>query len=187
MLKNLLLKPRAAVPQLVGREPKRWLAPLAGFFFVSFSGGYERAVTRSADLSGIALIGIVAMGALLIGVWSWAGIVGGALYLSARALKGKPGLLDSVMAVGYGFFWPGVLAFISAVAVILGGYRGLEISTVSSIGVLLQVGAGVWAWYTVAAAIKAHHEFSWWKTIAACLLPFGVLILAVLVYVTITK
>jgi hypothetical protein len=90
------------------------------------------------------------------------------------------------MAVGYGFFWPGVFALGASVLVVLGGYRGTEVPAVSIVGLFLQIAAGFWAVYTVIAAIRAHHEFSWWKAIATYLLPFVVLLIAVGVFVTLT-
>jgi hypothetical protein len=184
MLKELLRRPRATIPELVSQDPEHRVIALAGFFFVAFAEGYERIVTQFANLPGILLVAIVALGCLILGMWAWAWIFGGALYLAARLLKGKPGAFASVSAVGYGFFWPGLLAFLSAVVVIFGGYRGSDMSGVSLVGVLFQLSAGLWAVYAAIAAIKAHHEFNWWKAIATYLLPFFVLILGVIAYVT---
>ena len=74
---DLLRRPQATIPGLVSREPKEWTVPLAGYFFVSFAEGYDRAVTQWAHLPGIFLVVIVAITALVIGVWAWAGIFGG--------------------------------------------------------------------------------------------------------------
>ena len=89
------------------------------------------------------------------------------------------------MAIGYGFFWPGFFAFVSSALVILGGYQGGAMPTASMIGAVVQVSAGIWAVYTVIAAIKCHHGFGWWKAIATYFLPFIVLILGVIAYVSI--
>jgi len=180
MLFKLFIKPQATISSLISKGSKFLSFPFVGFFLIAFAEGYERTVTRFSDLSSISLVGITFLLALLVGVWVWAGFLGGIIYLSSRLFRGKPGFLDTVNAIGLAFVWPGMLAFLASILVIFGGYRGEDdLSALSAIGFLLQIIAGLWGLYNTILAIKSHHEFGWAKAISAYTLPFVVIILAV--------
>ena len=182
MLLDLLRRPRTTIPGLYDQIQPQWPIPLAGYFFTAFAESYGRMVERFAHLPGFGLVALVAIATALVGMWAWAGMLGGALYLSVRLLKGRHGFHGSVMAVGYGLFWPGLLGFLSSILVILGGFRGGEVSASSMVGIVGQLASGVWGLYTLIAAIKAHHGFGWWRAIASYVIPGIVLFLGASAY-----
>jgi hypothetical protein len=158
--------------------------PLAGYFFLSFCSGLEGIEARYADLSIMAIVGITAGGSLIFGMWAYAVIFGGGLYLSARLFNGRHGFLATINAVGYGFFCPGAIASILSIMSIR---RDLDFDLpilLTMVGFLLL--NGMWAVFLGVVAIKAHHKFGWMRAIAAFLLPSIVYYGLIVFYVFIT-
>lgn len=183
MLLQLLRRPQETIPALLAEDPRPWLVPITGYFCVSFAEGYERVASRTSAWPAVATIVVAGIVALVIGSLVWAAGFGGALHLSSRLLRGEEGMSDTVRAVGYAFYWPGLLAVAAVVTMALLGYRGGELPLRALLPALVQGGAGLWAVYTVIAALRARHRFGWWRSIAAYLLPFLVLVAAVAVFV----
>lgn len=189
MLLKLLRHPQSTIAALVNDPNATWSIPIAGFFMLSFAEGYDRVVGRLPAWPAVVLILVIALGALVLGSWTWAGIFGGLLHLSARLLRGQEGASKTIRAVGYALFWPGVLALAGSVAMILLGYRGDEGDELPAsviVPVLLLVCAGFWGIYTVVAALRARHGFGWGRAILAYLLPFVVLIAIAAVLLAVT-
>ena len=186
MLLKLLRHPQSTIAALVNDPKATWFIPMAGFFMVSFSEGYDRFVSRFPTWPAAVLILVTALGALVLGAWAWAGMFGGLLHLSSRLLRGQEGAAKTIRAVGYAFFWPGVLALAGSVAIILLGYRGDELSASTIVPALLLVCAGFWGIYTVVAALRARHGFGWGRAILAYFLPFVVLIAIAAVFLAVT-
>lgn len=183
MYLELFRKPQQAIPLLVMSDPEPWLVPFVGFFCVSFAEGYDRVLAIWPNRPGVVLLLLVAAGALGIGAWGWAGMFGGALHLSTRLFGGKPGASETIRAVGYAFFWPGILGAVSGAAVILMGYRGDDPPPAAMVPLLLlQACASLWAVYTVVVSLRAWHGFGWWRAIGSYLTPFVILITVVVVY-----
>lgn len=185
MLLELLRHPQATIRTLVQDESAGWGWSLTGYFLVSFAQGYERSVTEYPDWPTIALLLMTAAGALILGVWAWAGLFGGVLHASARLLRGQEGTPKTIRAVGYALLWPGILAAPASAAVVSLGYRGGDLPPAASGPTLVQLGAGLWAVYLVVAALRARHGFGWGRAVVAYILPFvglaivaGVLLLA---------
>jgi hypothetical protein len=85
--------------------------------------------------------------------------------------------------VGYALFWPGILAALASVAVIVLGYRGVDLPPEAIPPLLLQVCAGAWGLYTVIAALRARHGFGWGRAVLAYLLPFVAIAIVVVAVV----
>ena len=187
MLLRLLRRPRRSFAELSEHPPGNWLIPIWGFTLVSFAEGYDRIVSQQTGISSIGAIGLTLLLALMIGSWTWAFIYGGALHASSLLLGGKPGPGATIRAVGYAFFWPGVLAFLSGVVVILTGYRGGQMSAAAMMAALFHVIAGFWALYLIISALKVRHSFSWLRAISAYLLPILALLIVVLIFLVILK
>jgi hypothetical protein len=184
MLLKLLRHPQSTISALVNEPSATWALPIVGFFFLSFAEGYGRVVSLRPAWPAVVLILVTALAALVIGSWTWAGIFGGLLHLSARLLRGQEGASKTIRAVGYAFFWPGVLAAAASVAIILLGYRGDDFPPAAIAPLLLQLCAGFWGIYTVVAALRATHGFGWGRAVLAYLLPFIVLLaIAVMILV----
>jgi hypothetical protein len=149
---------------------------MVGYACVSYAEGNDRIVSRLADSPALVLILVTAGIAVLIGGWLWAGLFGGALHVSARALGGKPGFAQTVRAVGYGFFWPGILSAAAASLILILGYRGDALPRGAAPLLYVQIGAGLWGVYTVIAALRARHEFGWARAIGTYVLTFLVFI-----------
>jgi hypothetical protein len=186
MLLSLLRHPQATIRSLIEEENARWLVPIAGFSFVSFAEGYGRIVTALPAWSAIALILLTAAGALAIGSWTWAGIFGGLLHGSSRLLKGREGVSKTIRAVGYAFFWPGLVAALNSIAVISLGYRGTDLPLLATLPLVLQVCAGLWGVYTVVSALRVRHGFGWGRAVIAYLLPFVALLAVVIAFLVVT-
>ena len=102
--------------------------------------------------------------AAMVGSWLWAAAYGGALHASARVLGGKAGVGGSVQAVGYALVWPGFLAATSAIAL------SFSPGPLAYVFMALNLAAAGWAIYTVVAAIRIRHAFTWWRATSTWLL-----------------
>lgn len=179
-LLELLWRPQETIPGLVADYRRPWRLPLTGYFLLSFAEGVDWFATRLPDSSGVAVVLAPLALALVFGTLAWAGMFGGAMHLSSRVLGGKRGVDATIRAVGYACFWPGLFAAPAALVVTLatGGSQASAITALIALGI--QLGAGLWCVYTVTAALRSHHGFSWPRAVAAYLLPFLALIAMVL-------
>lgn len=176
---DLLRSPKKAIPELLVSDPDPWFLPLAGYFFLSFAEGHGNMSDRFPSL-GYGLILLISLLVSVLGSFLAAGLYGGSLHVSARLLGGKPGLTETVRAVGYALFWPGLVAFPCAagfVAMLHGATRPSPAVWLPALG---NVAAGIWAVITVVGALRAHHSFSRSRAILAWLTPILLLIPVVL-------
>ena len=164
---ELLRRPQKAIATAVTDGNDEWLLPMLGYSFLSLAEGFDRMAERLPTTHPL-LVVLAALGVVIVlGVWLSAITYGGALHLGAKIFRGQPGLSQSIQAVGYSLFWPGLVAAPAAALFSLTYQRNTALGCTFA---LVNVVAGIWALYTTVAAVRARHGFSWWRAIAAWLL-----------------
>ena len=183
MLFRLLRRPQRTIKDLLLEENPIWGPAFFGYFCLAATEGSERLLLRFPTLSKASLIALLLLLTAAIGTWTWAGIYGGLLHLSAKLLGGEKGAPNTIRAVGLGLFWPGSLALLASILGIAFGFQANEASLASTGPTILQLLAAFWALYATVAALRARHSFPWWKAILAYLLPIFLILLIALVSV----
>lgn len=166
-LLDLFRRPQKAIATAVAEDNEEWLLPMLGYAFLSLAEGFHRTAERMPTAHPLLVI-FTALGlVLLLGAWLSAISYGGALHLGARVLRGRPGLRQSIQAVGFALFWPGLFGATAAVLFSLTYERSTALGCTFA---FVNASGGIWALYTTVAAIRARHELSWWRAIVAWLL-----------------
>jgi len=183
---SLLKHPTKALPELLEFDSDPWLVPYFGYFFLALAEGLPGVSERHPtwSLVGVFLLGI-AVSAIL-GALLWAGFYGGLLHVGSKLLGGTKGIRDTIRSVGYGTFWPGLVA-VTAVSVFT---AMTHTQNSPSVFILVPVGinilAAFWAVWSVMMALRVCHDLSWWRAVAAWLFPFVLVIPIALVWVALT-
>lgn len=179
---ELLRTPQRSIASRLAGQDGSWILAFSGYFFLSLAEGQDRVATRFPGMGTASAVALSVVLAALLGTWIAAGSYGGALHVGARVLGGRPGVGESIQAVGLGLFWPGLFAACAAVVVTL---TSATLPRIAMVAAFLNVAAGLWALYATIAAIRVRHAFSWWRAVLSWLLPilvFGGLVLILLVW-----
>ncbi len=184
-MRDLLLHPQATIARLLDEDFRPWLLPWLGYSLMSWLEASDR-INRHFDSLGLLFLLVVAMAACTIGAASWGLVLGGILHLMARLFGGRRGLAKSIRAVGYGLVWPGMVGGAAKLGAVIVGDRGGDVPMLAVPFLLLQLAAGLWAIYTMMAAMRARHGLPWWRTVVAFLIPgvalVGLVMVVVFVY-----
>jgi hypothetical protein len=173
----IIWSPREYFREFRRRAP-RWPVALLAFASISFVErvgelAFEADIPWDRVLSqaGLAIAIGVPFNLLLFGVL-W-------FFVGSRLFGGSGSLGDTILAVGYAFLWPGLLA----VAHVLAQFTALHGSALSREGFLtsvaIRLGLGLWALALATVAARQLHRLSWPRTLGVVLwLP---LLLAIVV------
>lgn len=152
--------------------PPQWLIAYCGYYLVTFVESVGNVVygDRSASIAAMLLRGIA--GSFFGAFFNLLFFGGLWMHLGAKILGGRAPFKTTVQAVGYGFFFPGLLGLATVPLMLYSTVptNSLTENLVSTIAsLLLQLIAGLAALVYAAIGTKHIHELSWRKTIAVML------------------
>jgi hypothetical protein len=170
-LKSLLLHPQRAIAEQMSSGDSWWV-PLTAYLLVSLS------IVGFGAFVSFSIVGFGALvAALVVGWLVWALVYGGTLHLGTRLVRGRKGVKNTIRAVGYGLFWPGMVgAMTAAVATLM--YQSVWVSErLHFVPPFLRLGLGLWALYVTIAAVRSWHQFTWMRATAGWVCGMLVLII----------
>lgn len=139
-------------------DTQRYVLAVYGYFFMALTQGMQGISGDTANEDVFPIVGVTIAMAAILGIPVAAFIFGGLLHLFSRILGGQRPMLDTIVAIGTAFFWPGLISAISSLA---------HVTLAAEIDVrIVIVGwyvAGAWALVLTTGAIRVLNDFSWFR------------------------
>ena len=139
-------------------DTRRYVLAVYGYFFMALTQGMQGISGDTANEDVVPIVGVTIAMAAILGIPVAAFIFGGLLHLFSRILGSQRAMLETIVAVGTVFFWPGLVSAISSlVHVMLAGEINVTIVIVG------WYVAGMWALVLSTGAIRVLNNFSWFR------------------------
>ena len=139
-------------------DTRRYVLAVYGYLFMALTQGMQGISGDTANEDVLPIVSVTIAMAAILGIPVAAFIFGGLLHLFARILGSQRAMLETIVAIGTAFFWPGLISAIASLAhVMLAGVIDVRIVIVA------WYIAGLWALILTTGAIRVLNDFSWFR------------------------